>query len=106
MFVPTDETIPLLANQPTPRQDDYEAEVALRVLKKSEVVPFMVNGYEPSHVLFPTLMRRYLTGSRAEFLYTNHSDYDYLYEIGVSFDGLDEMDKQYLGYYVRNLLLS
>ena len=31
---------------------------------------------------------------------------DYLFEIGVSFNDLDEMDKQYLGYYVRNLLLA
>ena len=42
----------------------------------------MVEGFEPADVLFPTLIQRYLTGSRAEFLYTDKSDYDYLYEIG------------------------
>ena len=74
----TDEPI----NKGSPNRDHYEAEAAFRSLNTTEDVPFMVEGYEPSHVLFPTLMRRYLTGSRAEFLYTNNSDYDYLYEIG------------------------
>uniref|UniRef100_A0A7M5XGX6 Mab-21-like HhH/H2TH-like domain-containing protein n=1 Tax=Clytia hemisphaerica TaxID=252671 RepID=A0A7M5XGX6_9CNID len=82
MFMTADEATPLLTNQPEQRQDNYEAEVAYKTLKRSETILFMVEGYEPSHVLFPTLVQRYLTGSRAEFLYVNRSDYDYLYEIG------------------------
>ena len=42
----------------------------------------------------------------ATVMWVDQRSEDYLYEIGVSFDDLDEMDKQYLGYYVRNLLLS
>ena len=79
MIVSKYQTINLL---PLYTLDQYEAEVTLRALDNPETVPFTVEGYAPFHILFPTLMRKYLTGSRAEFLYTNNSDYDYLYEIG------------------------
>uniref|UniRef100_A0A7M5WJS0 Uncharacterized protein n=1 Tax=Clytia hemisphaerica TaxID=252671 RepID=A0A7M5WJS0_9CNID len=80
MFFPENETLNLLV---TPhRGDDFEAEIAFRNLNHLHSVPFTVEGYEPSHLLFPTLMQKYLTGSRAEYLYTYQSDYDYLYEIG------------------------
>ena len=42
----------------------------------------------------------------ATVMWVDQRSEDYLYEIGVTFDDLDEMDKQYLGYYVRNLLLA
>ena len=45
-------------------------------------LPFTLPDYEPSLVLFPTIINKYLTGSRAEYLYAEDSDYDYLYEIG------------------------
>ena len=61
----------------------YEAEIAFKTkLNQKEFIPFTVEGYEPSRFLFPTLVTKYLTGSRAEYLYRDDSDYDYLYEIG------------------------
>ena len=44
--------------------------------------------------------------ANATVMWIDQGSEDDQYEIGVSFDDLDEMDKQYLGYYVRNLLLS
>ncbi len=44
--------------------------------------------------------------SQATVMWIDRMTDNYMIEIGVSFDGLEDMDKQYLGLYIRNLLLA
>ena len=38
--------------------------------------------HEDSAILFPTTIQRFLAGSRAEKLFVESSDYDFIYEVG------------------------
>ena len=51
--------------------------------KENEIMEFKsLAKHEDSATLFPTTIQRFLAGSRAEQLFIESSDYDFIYEIG------------------------
>eukprot|EP00111_Clytia_hemisphaerica_P008128 TCONS_00023705-protein len=91
-------------------QKEYKAEIEFTTkqinknLRDNHTVKFILDGFEPSSILFPTIINKYLTGSRAEYLYKSDSDYDNFYEIGPGLvrDFRDkQLDDGFQGFYCK-----
>ena len=62
---------------------EYLSKCHFEALGNNELTEFKsLASHDDSHLLFPTTVRRFLAGSRAEQLYIESSDFDYIYEVG------------------------
>ena len=62
--------------------DTYKGNIKIPLEKSPQAIKSLIytdiNGtvFQPSGILFPTIINKLRTGSRAEYLFTEQSDYD------------------------------
>ena len=76
--------------------DTYKGNIKIPLEKSPQAIKSLIhtdiNGtvFQPSGILgFPTIINKLRTGSRAEYLFTEESDYDDIYEIGGTVSNKD-----------------